>query len=69
MQRGRDADRGHQKKEPTVVLVDNFSGNWVFGWDNPDVANLLGLRLVAIINQIEIEPMTANLRAHRRCAN
>jgi hypothetical protein len=44
------------KNAPTVVLVDNFSGNWSM-WlqDHPDVAGLLGdYRLVATINDIEI---------------
>ena len=45
-----------KRNAPTVVLVDNFSGNWS-AWlqAHPDVADLLtDYRLVATINDIEI---------------
>jgi hypothetical protein len=45
-----------RKTPPTVVLVDNFAGNWsVWLQDHPDVAGLLAdYRLVATINDIEV---------------
>jgi hypothetical protein len=49
-----------RKNEPTVVLVDNFSGHWS-NWlqNNPDVADLLrDYGLVATVNDIEIRAKT-----------
>jgi len=55
-----------KKTEPTVVLVDNYSGRWST-WlaDHPDVADLLkDYRPVATINDIELRARPLEIRLH-----
>jgi hypothetical protein len=58
-----------KKTEPTVVLVDNYSGRWsTWRADHPDVADLLkDYRPVATIDDIEVRASPLEIRLRWIC--